>query len=266
MTYLDNEAAHADPVELYRFSFGGFFWRYTSADQDYTAPDGETYITEPVLRSGLGITQEADTNSITVTLAANNPVAEFFTRTGMPMRHIWLTISRTHRGESEVATLFTGVASEANFEESAARITFVPLKEAMGREIPYRLVGRLCSNALYDSVCRADPSQFSSPVTVTGVNGLTLTVTGAEARPSGYFNGGYIFSAGLYQNATIREHVAPGTLIMLFNPGFTVGTQGIAYAGCDKRLETCQSKFDNVEHFHGFPFFPMIDPFKDGVT
>lgn len=267
MTYIENEIAHSDPVELFRFSFGGFFWRYTSADEDFTASDGEVYRTEPVLRSGIGLSQESSTNNVTVTLAADNPVAEFFTRTGMPMRHVWLTVIRTHRDTgSDVATLFVGVATEAKFDGGAASITFVPLRDAMGRDIPYRLVGRLCANTLYDQVCQADPASFSNAVTVTGVNGLTLTVTGAEARTSGYFSGGYLFSAGLYQNATIREHVAPGTLILLFNPGYTVGLQATAFAGCDRRMETCNAKFNNVEHFQGFPFFPIIDPFKDGVS
>lgn len=267
MSYTGDEAAHLDPVELFRFSFGGYFWRYTNADENVTAPDGEVYRAEPVLRSNMGITQEANTNNVTVSLAADNPVADLFTRTGMPMRHVWLTISRTHRHEdAEIATLFVGVASEAQFSGGVASIVFVPMRDAMAREIPYRLVGRLCANSLYDSQCRADPADFSNVVEVTAVNGLTMTVTGAEGRPTGYFNGGYLATAGLYRNATIREHIQPNTFLLLFNPGYTVGMQGVAYAGCDKKLETCRSKFDNVEHFQGFPFFPIVDPFKDGVS
>lgn len=271
MTYKANEAAHSDPIELFRFSYGGYFWRYTNADEDVEASDGETYFTEPVLRSAIGVTQEADTNNLTVTLAADNPVAEFFTRTGMPMRHVWLTVYRTHRDQADKpASIFVGVASDASFMDDVAQITFVPLREAMGREVPYRLVGRLCSNSLYDSRCLADPASFSNAVTITAVNGLTLTVSGAvggfDARPVGYFSGGFIYSGGLYQYATIREHVDTSTVILLHNPGFTVGLEVVAYAGCDKRLVTCHEKFANVEHFQGFPFFPIVDPFKDGVA
>jgi uncharacterized phage protein (TIGR02218 family) len=30
-------------------------------------------------------------------------------------------------------------------------------------------------------------------------------------------------------------------------------------AGCDKRRETCQVKFDNLRNFHGFPDIPGDD-------
>lgn len=266
-TYLAAESTNENPVELFRFSFGGFFWRYTSADEDFTTSDGETYVSEPLLRSGLGINQEANTNNISVTLAANNQVAEYFTRTGMPMRHIWLTVSRTHRAAgSEIAVMFTGVAAEAVFEDGAAQITFVPLRDAMARQIPFRLAGRLCSNALYDQRCLAEPESFRSSFTVSSINGLTLTVGGIEGLENGYFSGGYVFSAGLYQNVTVRDHIAPNKLVLMSNPGWAPGMQGYVYAGCDKRLSTCRQKFDNVQHFQGFPFFPLVDPFDGGVT
>ena len=39
-------------------------------------------------------------------------------------------------------------------------------------------------------------------------------------------------------------------------PAPEVGAAFEIFAGCDKRLETCREKFQNVPNFRGFPFTP----------
>lgn len=39
----------------------------------------------------------------------------------------------------------------------------------------------------------------------------------------------------------------------------TVGDNFRVFVGCDKRLETCKTKFDNVINFQGFPYIPGTD-------
>ena len=50
----------------------------------------------------------------------------------------------------------------------------------------------------------------------------------------------------LWLSAAPAFAVAPGTLLELVE-------------GCDKRLETCLSRFGNVANFRGEPFLPGID-------
>ena len=40
----------------------------------------------------------------------------------------------------------------------------------------------------------------------------------------------------------------------------SIGNQATAFAGCDKRAETCVSKFDNLDNFLGFPYIPNRHP------
>ena len=44
----------------------------------------------------------------------------------------------------------------------------------------------------------------------------------------------------------VRAEIVPGDLVRL-------------EAGCDKRSETCRSKFANIANFRGFPFVPGED-------
>ncbi|MFH3651569.1 phage BR0599 family protein, partial [Acinetobacter baumannii] len=45
------------------------------------------------------------------------------------------------------------------------------------------------------------------------------------------------------------------TLPLLENP--EVGQRIKVYPGCDKRLETCQNRFNNFSRFRGAPFIPI---------
>lgn len=265
MTYISSEQAHQSPLELYRFSLGGYFWRYTNADDNVVTMEGEEFYPEAISRTNISVSEEANSSAVTVTLPAWNQVAKYFTRTGAPARHIWLTILRIHRESGEVAQLFTGQVGSASFEGQTAKLDCQPLRASLQRRIPVQLVQSLCTNSLYDERCKANPALFSSTGTITAINGLWLTVSGITSRASDYFAGGYMYHAPTAQYATISAHTGPDQIKLLFNPGFIVGDTPTLYAGCDKRIATCNNKFGNVPNFQGFPFFPQIDPFKDGV-
>jgi uncharacterized phage protein (TIGR02218 family) len=139
----------------------------------------------------------------------------------------------------------------------------MPMRHVIGRHIPVQLVQRLCNNTLYDQRCKADPNLFARPITISGVSGLTFTITGYGSEP-GYYSGGYIEGADLPM-ATIKEDLG-ATIKMLYNPGYQVGDAVNMYPGCDKRKQTCVYKFDNIIHFQGYPFMPTKDPFLEEIT
>ena len=85
--------------------------------------------------------------------------------------------------------------------------------------------------------------------TVTAVNALTLDV--AETTL-------------VAESGTGDETITSYDLIELFLPmpfAVQVGDKLGIYAGCDKRLSTCISKFDNVLNFRGEPYVPGQDEF-----
>jgi len=116
--------------------------------------------------------------------------------------------------------------------------------------------------------CQKDVS--ISPFFVTGsITSITTDriefVDTSRTEADGYFNYGKItFRTG--NNAGIgmevRGYLLTGTAIELWQPmpfTFTVGDTYELVAGCDKTLETCRDKFDNLINFGGFPHLPGED-------
>jgi uncharacterized phage protein (TIGR02218 family) len=71
-------------------------------------------------------------------------------------------------------------------------------------------------------------------------------------------------STGLDQDILSQDVDDQGfTTITLFEPppgGIAQsGDRLMLYAGCDKRFETCQKRFDNALNFRGEPFVPGLD-------
>ena len=62
----------------------------------------------------------------------------------------------------------------------------------------------------------------------------------------------------------VKSHTVVGNVIELFLEipfTITVGDKIIIYAGCDKRLETCIDKFDNIVNMRAEPYVPGQDEF-----
>jgi uncharacterized phage protein (TIGR02218 family) len=273
VTYQTDESNSLDPVELYKFTFGAQTWLFTDAAEQWSLPDvpGQIYLPEAIQRDNMSQSEEDGSMSVNVTVDALNPIADFFRAPFLPAQMIWLTIYRMHVGSADYASIFTGRVGQCVFSGATAKLTCVPVRNALGKRLPVQLVQLLCNNTLYDGRCKADPSLFTNSATITAINGLTLTVTwsgrNAVARPEGWFDGGFISKAGT-PAATIQDDLLTGgaTLKLLYNPGYIVGDVINAYAGCDKRHTTCYSKFNNTAHYNGFPAFPKIDPFTSEIV
>lgn len=152
-----------------------------------------------------------------------------------------------------------------------------PLNQPMGR-----VYQKPCSAVLGDSDCGFD---LTTPgyTTERAVEGVTEAqefcwgdLTGFD---EGWFTGGRIDvlegpAQGLW--GMIKRDVFEGgtRVIELWQPirgPVSEGTQVRLRAGCDKRMETCRLKFNNLLNFQGFPDLPgedwmMAVPRSDGAN
>lgn len=264
MTYLGDESAHKQPIELFQFNVGGVFHRFTDNELALNHPvTGNTYTPEPITRGNLQQSDEDSSMVLEITVDALNPVAEFFRTPLLPARTVYVLVERTHAGATATpAVVFRGQVTQCEFDGASGKLSCVPMRQAIRREIPAILVQGLCTNTLYDARCQVAPAAFQVAGTATVVAANVLTITG-HGKPDGYFSGGFITQAGA-PAATIREHIG-NTFKLLYNYGFTPGPVAL-FPGCDKRYSTCGSKFANTLHHQGFPNMPAIDPFVDQVT
>ncbi len=268
MTYLTDETSNLDPVELYEFTFGSQIWRFTDSDANYVFA-ANTYTPEPISRGAFRQSDEDGSMSVDVIVDALNPIADFFRVPFLPAQQLWLTVYRTHIGSVDFATLFRGRVGQCIFEGGTAKLTCVPMRNAIQKSIPVQLIQRLCNNTLYDQRCKVNPVTYKFVGTISTLVGLVITVTGvAGTKATGYFDGGFIQKTGI-PAATILDHTSDGitaTIRLLYNPGYIATDVADFYAGCDKRYPTCRDKFVNVINHQGYPQFPTFDPFKDDMV
>lgn len=136
-----------------------------------------------------------------------------------------------------------------------------------------RPVGRVfqapCLAVLGDATCRVDTDAAGmwaeATVTLIGDKG-ELTLAGASGFEAEWFQRGRLSvlsgaASGLW--GAIKRDVLyddGARRIDLWEPlraRMSVGDQVKLIVGCDKRFETCRSKFDNLINFQGFPDIPQ---------
>lgn len=80
---------------------------------------------------------------------------------------------------------------------------------------------------------------------------------------SGYFDFGVLtWTSGLNNGLSMEvKNYVPGIIVLALPMPFdiAVGDTYSMHAGCDKRLETCRDRFNNIVNFRGEPYLPGID-------
>jgi len=130
-----------------------------------------------------------------------------------------------------------------------------------------RVVRPDCDADLFDARCVIADTGFTNTGTIASVllDRAIFTVTlAAPARAVGFFNEGIItFTSGFAIGKTydIADHASGDQFSLFLRSPFLlqVGDTFLAKTGCDKTLETCRDKFNNVLNFRGFPKVPGED-------
>jgi uncharacterized phage protein (TIGR02218 family) len=153
-----------------------------------------------------------------------------------------------------------GAAFAAEVRGLAAR-----LNEERGR-----IFSATCDADLGDARCGFDLQDpvFRGEGTVAAVEGGSLIrVSGLDAfAPEWFARGKLTFASGANAGLSVevKEHRVESGEVRLalwqqMPEPVANGDLFVVTAGCDKRFETCRSKFDNAVNFRGFPHLPGSD-------
>lgn len=266
MTFQAHEQsqATADPKELYKFTRGAKCWLYTSADED-TVYQAETYAARTISRSNLERSDEHAASEIEIRLdRALGVVAQF--EDGSTPEPVLIQVFRLHRPDAEAIVLFKGRIANASIElEEIVMVANSPLGKDEKR-IPRELILRTCPHELYGERCRVIESAFQTATTIAiaGAGGFLnkYQVPGGHGQPSGQWTGGILTKDATGQKGFIQSHPTTNVIWLLRPmPGLAVSDDVTISAGCDRTVETCRDKFDNVPEFGGFPALPERNPF-----
>jgi uncharacterized phage protein (TIGR02218 family) len=127
-----------------------------------------------------------------------------------------------------------------------------------------RLFSFGCDAELGDTRCGVDLElpAFKGIGTVTRVAGNAIDVSGVTGFADDWFTGGTC-AIGAHTYSVKRHRIDAGVVtVTLWQEAvelFSVGAAVVLRAGCDKRFETCRSRFSNAVSFRGFPHMPGND-------
>ncbi len=132
-----------------------------------------------------------------------------------------------------------------------------------------RIYQKPCTAVLGDKACRfaLETSGYRAEAEIVALDGAALRLQGAESSDAGWFERGRLdvlggAAQGLWASIKLDEQVRDGRDVTLWSAiggGLAVGDRVQLIAGCDKRMTTCQLKFNNMLNFQGFPDLPHED-------
>ncbi len=119
---------------------------------------------------------------------------------------------------------------------------------------------RRCDAELGDARCGVTLSPTPGTVTAVAPHG-TLTVTGLPGGDA-HTHGTLSWTVGANAGHASPIRVQSGATLTLWQPPpdpIAPGDAFTATMGCDKRFETCRTRFGNAPRFRGFPHMPGDD-------
>lgn len=244
----------------------GTTYGYTDSDVEITV-DGQLYKPAPGLQA-LKLVTTADTEVSNQKFSAGwVDVPEEDLRGGKvdnaAIEGAWACWALPEAGR---VVLFKGNIGEIGWDESGFEVDVVSYMKQLERNIGWTYTST-CRHQLFSQpgpgtvgACMANPASFTFAGTVAAIttSKWKFSLTGAAAgKAAAYFSNGQItftsgFNSGL--STIVKRH--EGDVFELLLPTafkIQVGDTFSVQAGCDKTLDTCKSKFNNVLNHGGFP-------------
>lgn len=154
--------------------------------------------------------------------------------------------------------LFTGrVIKVESMDDASATVSVSSDLILLANDMPTTRYSVTCNHVLYDSGCGLNRSLFSASGTAASGTTRSSIVTGVGSSD---FDGGYIeFTSGACSGLRMTIKSANGSLVNLLYPLLhtpAVGDAFTIYKGCAHTKTVCNSKFNNLPNFRGFPDVP----------
>ncbi|WP_288404541.1 DUF2163 domain-containing protein [uncultured Acinetobacter sp.] len=248
-------------------------YRYTNYDFDLIVA-GELYYSDGPIISRDGITLslgvEVDNLSITIDVTDEETfeslrIVQAFHNGQMDgarfkLERIFMDASTPTDTSVGTIKLFEGRIIEPEFDRNTIQASVASDLDELNVQMPRNLYQPSCSNTLFDHACGLNRENYALE-TVIAAGSTASRILCDIHQPQGWFTQGVIEfleggNKGLKRTVRLHElDVLLLTLPLLENP--EVGQTIKVYPGCDKRLETCQNRFNNFARFRGAPFIPI---------
>jgi len=257
-------------------SQGANTWTVTSADSDEVY-GGEVYVSTAIGRNDIQAKSEMSKANIEVKVSIDN---EFGRRWLNKVIDSVVSLNIFEKTDSNVRIIWKGRLSSVKPEDAEIILVFESIFTSLRRPGLRKRYQRSCPYVLYGRGCKLNRLDYQTESVVTSIVGNVVTCPEAASFADGYFTTGILED----QDGNLRfivSHVGDKiTLVrplLTLNERFASGGYGLSYGqsyggvrswlypGCDRTRQTCNSKFNNLPNFGGFPFIPLKNPFGGGA-
>lgn len=270
-SYYESSAHEGETIELFKFVRGTEEWRFAKGDASITF-DGDLYIATEIHRTAPRQGSDDAPGSIDVFLPSDSALAQVIQQGGN-IRTIDLTVYSYHRpNPADTRVIFLGEVTGGDISPSEIKLTCAPLAGQLGQQIPRGTMQRnYCIWTTYDlETCGVDSADFTFDgiVAAISLNGLEITVTGAEdfvptlpgsVALQDMFVKGVLIKGE--QRGEIQHQAGDVVVLSERMPGLAVGNAVSLLAGDSRDPEVCRDKFQNADRMLVHPTMPQVNPF-----
>lgn len=263
MTYDTREVSNYDgaPIALYEFIIGGIYWRYTSARRDITVA-GATWESMAISDEGITASGDSADDEFKITMPSS-PFTDMFIGTP-PSSAIYVNVRRVHHDDNDAPIVWAGTLKSVKRNNAISfEIICRTITSSLNR-LGLRLnFSRNCPHSLYDLNCMVNKAAYALNATVMSVTGNSFIHNGPVPGIANYYSGGFIeFTVnGLVERRPIESQVGSTITLLTTTDDMVTGMTVTMYPGCDRTTSTCNSKFNNLSNYGGFPNLPTKSPF-----
>lgn len=263
-------------ADLFVFTLAnGQIYRWTSWDVDLVV-GGQTYRSKkPWIKAGAwGLVETMQVPTLQVELSALNTdfggggqlkwqihnglfdgASMSYSRCYMPLTELTNT---TIYGTIDI---FSGVVGGINIGGLGAEIICKGGNNLLNQKTPRNVTMPSCLHTFCDPNCTLDRDDFTTAFLVgaVGITSRFVPFDTPPGDPEKYIGGTLSITSGngAGQRRTIIDGDSSGlTLIYPLYALPAAGDDFTGFKGCGKTAEICETDYDNLQHFRGFPFIP----------
>ncbi len=173
-----------------------------------------------------------------------------------------VTVYRYDTTLSTATLVFKGFVNSFKVSKAVVELQCISFIEQSRDNYSRLVLTRHCNHRLYSDLCTMIPGNWAYQMQITSIS-FDRTQLAVGPPPGGvtggFFTYGYVKNADAYRWITGDTWSADAFLIDLIHPApvaWTLNTSLWCYAGCDKTMDMCETKFNNIVHFMGFPYAP----------
>ena len=233
-----------------------------------------TYADQPVLVEGLTFTPAAVTvwvshDEACVVLTGNHPLVKRTLAGGVRRKQTDVRILRVDE-EGKVVLRWSGELVGLEVTDTSVEYRAESsISMALSRPIGMR-VTRTCQHQLFDVNCGLKRERFAKTATIVAMLGCRCALD-IELSPDWVRDGELRHALTGERVSIVEAEPNPGergaVLVLQAVPyNAKVGDSVEIAPGCDRRVETCRDRFNNVRAFGGFPFLPTKLPFEESLA